>query len=243
MIGTPNGQQNGKPQANIAYIVLGFGAFVVFALSVIGIIVSKENTMTIFNIVLPVIATWVGTVLAFYFGKQNYEAASQQALAATKQVSTDDVGDKPVTAIMMPFKDIVCYIIPQGTKDDTGVMLSFVSDKITSIISRVPILNSDLSPKYMIHKKDIDDYNGRQTKRPDSADTLAKFIGEEKSSGIEFGENNRFVVVSSQTKVDDAKKRMDKANCKDIFVTENGNATEPLIGWIPDSKLHQYFES
>ncbi|MGD0612953.1 MAG: hypothetical protein ABSB41_15750 [Anaerolineales bacterium] len=243
MTDTSNGDQSGRLRANVAYFVLGFGGGALLALGIGGIIVDKSNTMTIFNTILPVIGTWVGTVIAFYFGRENYETASQQTLAATKQSSsTEDVGKKSVTGLMMPLKDMAYLNIPQG-QDDTNIYLSDVKAKFTDKYTRLPILNSDNFPKYMIHVDAVNEYNS-QSGRPNDKDTLAKFIAEGQSKNKEFGVNKGFVVVPSQALVEDAKKQMDKiTNCQDIFITDKGTDKEPLMGWIPDTKLSQYFQS
>ena len=41
----------------------------------------------ILGVLLPVIGAWVGTVLAFYFGQVNFEAASRSAANLVRQLS------------------------------------------------------------------------------------------------------------------------------------------------------------
>src|SRR2546429_9060008 len=55
---------------------------------------SQDKTRDFFDIakyvlgvLLPVIGAWVGTVLAFYFGKENFEAASRSAANLVRQLS------------------------------------------------------------------------------------------------------------------------------------------------------------
>jgi hypothetical protein len=242
MADTPNGQQSGKQQANIAYIVLGFGAGCVLLLSVIGIIVDRANTMTIFNIVLPVIATWVGTVLAFYFGRENYVSASEQTRALLKQTSPAEVANEAAELLMRPIKEMVCITIQQA-KDDKSILLKEITPLFTVNVTRLPILDYQKVPKYMIHQGRIDNFNAAPDK-PVDTDTLDDFITSEKGKDREYGKNTGFILVSRQTLVADAKKQMEMSeNCQDIFVTENGKDNEPLLGWISDGKLSQYLES
>src|SRR5271169_5649077 len=64
------------------------------------IVLQKPGTavqIQILSTVLPVIGTWVGTVLAFYFSKQNLEAATRSVTAMANQLSPDDkLRSKPV---------------------------------------------------------------------------------------------------------------------------------------------------
>ena len=41
----------------------------------------------VLGVLLPVIGAWVGTVLAFYFGQVNFEAASRSAANLVRQLS------------------------------------------------------------------------------------------------------------------------------------------------------------
>jgi hypothetical protein len=236
-------QKNQGPQANIAYIVLGFGGGILLVLGVIGILVNPaQNTMTIFNIVLPVIATWVGTVLAFYFGQKNFEAASEQTRALVQHFSPEQVGNALVTALMRPIDQMDYFPIPEG-KDDKDIKLADVNAKFSDKVARLAILDSEKAPKYMIHRSRIDNFNASPGK-PKGTDTLDDFIAFERGKNHEYGATHGFVVVSSQTLVADAKKQMDQCeNCQDIFITEMGTVNEPLIGWISDGKLSQYLES
>ena len=59
------------------------------ALTILGAIVianDKSEALTSLKRLLPVMATWVGTVLAFYFGGENFESASKQVRASNAQL-------------------------------------------------------------------------------------------------------------------------------------------------------------
>lgn len=43
----------------------------------------KDKIMTIFTTVVAVVGTWVGTILAFYFSRENFEAAAKSSAATT----------------------------------------------------------------------------------------------------------------------------------------------------------------
>ena len=64
---------------------------------------NKEPTARlVFTSVLPVLGTWVGTVLAFYFARENLEAATKSALDLTGRET-----ETPVTKVMIPEADFV----------------------------------------------------------------------------------------------------------------------------------------
>lgn len=63
-------------------IVIGAGLGVVFlAIFTIMIAADKDQTSRlVFTTVVPLFATWVGTVLAFYFAKDNFQAATDSVM-------------------------------------------------------------------------------------------------------------------------------------------------------------------
>jgi len=67
----------------------------------------KESTQLVFTAVLPLVGTWVGTVLAFYFAKENFEAASR----ATKEILGIDEKLKSilVSTVMIPISKIDAF--------------------------------------------------------------------------------------------------------------------------------------
>ena len=75
----PEEKENKKHQRELLSMIILFGSlFAVFGLALAVILVDKSKTITIFNMVLPVVASWVGTILAFYFGRENFESANKQ---------------------------------------------------------------------------------------------------------------------------------------------------------------------
>src|SRR6476620_8534985 len=81
-------------------VVLAIIAFIIIIAGIILLVVAHnddkgtERALTlitgIFYALLPVIATWVGTVIAFYFGKANFEVASKNVDALVKHITSSD---------------------------------------------------------------------------------------------------------------------------------------------------------
>lgn len=56
---------------------------------------------------IPLWATWIGTVLAFYFGKSNFDAATKSyEKIITKMSSEEKLSNKSVDASMIPYEKI-----------------------------------------------------------------------------------------------------------------------------------------
>jgi hypothetical protein len=195
--------------------------------------------MQIFNVVLPVTASWVGTVLAFYFGRESFESASQQAQQLIR-LTPEQRAAAPVTSIMRSLDSTVHYPIPRG-KGDADVKLSDLIAKYTAKASRLPVIDADKRPKYMVHRSRIDSYLASGGK-PDH--TLEQFIAAQKKAGVEFGTDKGFVVVSQQTTLAEAKRKMEAVHaCQDIFITKGGTPDEALTGWISNVRMAKHLQA
>jgi len=50
----------------------------------------KQISMQVLTTVLPLIGTWVGTVMAYYFSRENFEAASRSAAELARQLTPQE---------------------------------------------------------------------------------------------------------------------------------------------------------
>jgi len=223
----------------IARIVLVGSLIIILAFA--GIAVWKgADTMSLFNILLPVLASWVGTVLAFYFGRQNFESANQQVRQLVSRIMPEQVSEQPVSSIMRGKDNLTAFKIDkthtiQGTK--LSDLLTIFEDKK---ISRLPIIDCDEKPQYMIHQSAIQAYINKYSKD----DSLETFLENERNKKIEYGLDKGFVLVSEQTTIADAKEKMEKTPpCQDILVTKGGTPNELLTGWISNVRLAKSLEA
>ncbi|OEU64706.1 MAG: hypothetical protein BBJ57_00755 [Desulfobacterales bacterium PC51MH44] len=235
-----NQTPNAGSRSYLAYGTLIFSGLAITILALFAIAKDTANTMTIFNIVLPVFASWVGTILAFYFGRENFESANQQVRELVQRLTPEERAKANVISIMRSLLDTVYFEIPAG-KSDQDIKLQELRDKFGGKISRLPIVDAEKTPKYMIHDSSIDKYKaaGGQLE-----DTLEKFIATQKEAGYEYGLNKGFIVVSEQATLAAAKRKMDEIpSCQDIYITKDGSPDEPLTGWISNLRLAKYLEA
>ncbi len=227
-------------QHYLAIAIIVIGTVAICVLATVAIIFDSKNAMTIFNMALPVIASWVGTILAFYFGRENFESANLQVREMVQRLSPEERAKTPATRVMRPLADVVCVRIPKG-KNDQDVTVKDVRGKFTSTVTRIPITDADDKAKYMIHQGRIDNYIASGGKEDD---TLAAFISKQQEAGCAFGPDKGFVLVSEKVTLADAKRKMEGVSgCKDIFITKGGTGDEPLIGWISDTRMGKYLEA
>ncbi len=224
----------------IALGVLIISTFAITGLAIYTIIQNPTESKDIFNIVLPVYSSWVGTILAFYFGRENFESANQQVRELVQKLTPQQRSKASVTSIMRRLSDLNYFRMPQG-QGDQDIQLSVLLDRFSGLVSRLPILEFDGKPKYMIHQSKLDHYLVSGGKKED---TLENFIAEQKSQGFSFGANKGFVIVSEQISIAEAKLKMESVpSCQDIFVTREGSVEEPLTGWISNVRLAKFLEA
>lgn len=228
-----------KSRTWLAVGTMVFAASTITVLAVVAMCNQPTETMTIFNIVLPVMASWVGTILAFYFGRENFESANKSVKDLIDRISPEQREQSLVSAIMRSIFNTVHYQIPKG-KSDKDVLISELRKLLKGKISRLPVIDGDGKPKYIIHDSRFSSFllsGGKET------DTLEKFITEQQKQGISFGLNKGFIVVSENTTLGNAKECLKgKPTCQDIFITKGGSEKEELRGWISNVRMEKYFQ-
>jgi hypothetical protein len=207
----------------------------------------------IFHALLPVIATWVGTVIAFYFGTANFEAANKSVQALVTQITNSDdklKATKVSDADVMRFLQNINYNKTISAKADTDIkvqadLLDFL-DNPDNKGDRLPIFDDKNVIRYIIHESTLNEFARKFT-----AKAYTEISGEKTLADVTLDEmvnktdpdmksklTNSTVFVAKNASLYEAKIKM-KSNttCQDVFVTENGIATEPIIGWITNNKI------
>jgi uncharacterized membrane protein len=81
---------NNRNRTILTQVVVIAGFILVGLLAMVILVIPGDNTSRlesakwVFNAIVPLVASWVGAVIAFYFGRDNYEAATEQVLALTR---------------------------------------------------------------------------------------------------------------------------------------------------------------
>jgi hypothetical protein len=186
--------------------------------------------MGVFATVLPVLATWVGTILAFYFGSENFRQAAQNtrdALSAT--------AGRTITDVMKPYDRISrVELAPNG--DPATVTAKEVVGKMSQATPRVIIFNSNRNPIYVIRASKMPanwitaDYNEGSAITPDL--TIQSYLSPENKADAE----KRTFIADSETP-EATLAAMVKKGVDDVFVTKDGQDTSPTLGWAASNDL------
>ncbi len=204
----------------------------------------------VLNAVLPLFGSWVGTVLAFFFSRENFDAATKSVNEIAKQITGQDkLRAAKVKDEMIRRSDIYGEIVK---KTLNGIELNFASDelKLSLILdrlekankgSRIPILDENDFPIYLIHRSNLDRFLAKN-----ALEKVGQNIAELKlkdfldNSEVKKNFNNGFAVVRLDADLGEAKEKMDKTpDCLDVLVTQSGTEHEPVLGWITNAKIEE----
>ena len=217
------------------------GMAAVAGLSIVAIWKDQTNALNILTMVLPVVGTWVGTVLAFYFAKDNLLAATQ----STKELLglNERLKKIPVEQAMLRFGD-ASVLKKQLAAGENALSLKLVD--LSKILrdagrNRLPVVKADGSVIYVIHLSTLTDFLAQSaTATPPAAKAMGDFlISDMKADGAKLYESIlKFAIIKRTATLAEAKAILEsKPGCADIFVTENGGENEPAIGWVTNVEI------
>jgi len=229
----PEPNDNDNTRDLLAGRIVGYSFLLLAGIFAFSLLTRPDKSFDILNLALPMVATWVGTVIAFYFGQKNFEEATKLTI---RQLSPKERENSAISGIMRPLSMMTTLT----HKDD--LTLKEIRAHFTDKITRLPILRDDHTVLYMLHASSVDKYMVDAKK--DASDTLANMLAHYTTNKIEFTDGHGFVVVSKNTPLKEAKKKMEHVkSCQDIFVTETGNVSEPLLGWVSNVRMAKFLNS
>ena len=224
----------------LAFIVLFLGMSGVVLLGYIAMDNASDKDRTsqmVFTAVLPLLGTWVGAVLAYYFSRENLQAGSQTTIDAVKSLGGGG-STGPVTEHMTA----LARINPLRTvADEAEARTIRLSDLYSAMRgsgnSRVPVLTRSNVAIYVIHEPDIDKFaagsQGIVTNLP--ADVTVDTLLDDQDIAPEL---TAFISVSPTATLEEARRACAvNVGTKDVFVTTDGQETSPVIGWMTNSDL------
>lgn len=189
--------------------------------------------------VLPLFGSWVATVLAYYFARENLRAATSSVSALMSSQTTDDgLSAISVKAKMIERARIVALSDKFKSIDSTLLkdVTAHLSDRS---VRRSPVFDDKGVVVYMIHASTLDQFIRDKAMAGVASDTLkfSDLLGVPAQKAMI---EKTFVFVPETATLADAKAKMHATpDCEDVFVTKTGAATEPVIGWITDNLIFE----
>ncbi|MDI1256295.1 MAG: CBS domain-containing protein [Flavobacterium sp.] len=214
----------------LAYIVIGICG-VLLVLMVFNWFYCEDctqNSEKLFGILLPVISTWIGTLLAFYFGKENFEAASKTYEKIISKLTPDVLDDVKVKQVMTDRASMVVLNTNDEKLQPINLpgLLAFL-DSISK--ARLPILDPEGKIKFIIHKSIITELIAKPEMAA-AVTTMEQFVQK-------YPIIAQFGTVKESDKIEVAQQLIKDKKYSDIFVTDANNV---VIGWLTDVQIVRY---
>ncbi|MFL7871854.1 MAG: hypothetical protein AB8I58_23700 [Anaerolineales bacterium] len=230
-----------KFQTWLAGIIVVASLVTIVALGLAVILINKDEATNVFNIIIPVVSTWVGTVLAYYFSKENFDAATKSVTELARLTTQEKLQSIPVKEKMIPLALMHFEVISPAHPADQVTLIEIVDHQEKAKKGlRIPILDDNRFPLYVIHRSTIDRY---LTKRSLKGDDVTKIVLKELLDEPEFKDDLKesFEVVSYDATLADVKSALDKsAYTQDVFVSQNGSDKEAILGFITNTMVEKY---
>ena len=194
---------------------------------------------------LPLWATWIGTVLAFYFGKANFEAATRSYQEVIRKLTPEEkIAGLQVKDSMLPVNKIEYLHLESERSKPVKEILERSEFKN---YNRFAVFDENKVVKYMIHRPTFYEFiylkSAEAKKQGTTIDTdklvlddLLTYNDEKIKNTLTRG----FGFVPLDATLLDAKRVIDSINeCQDVFVTQSGTSTEPVLGLITNSRIFE----
>jgi len=199
-----------------------------------------EASQLVFGSLLPLLGTWVGTVLAFYFAKANYESAANHAkdlLGITERLRST-----PVESVMLKMTDpgvTKRTLVPPEKPESLKIaeLLKILRDKGRN---RLPVLNADGSLVFVIHLSVLTDYISTKALSGGGSKPVADltFSDVQTDDAQLYQQILAWACVRLGATLAEAKSAMeDIPGCSDVFVTTAGRKSDPVVGWLTNVEI------
>jgi len=218
------------------------GLLLISIVILIPIGVDQETKKLVFNALVPLFGTWVGTVIAYYFSRENFATAAG-TMTQLASASAGLTGTLCTAAMIEKAKIGGLATIPAGKGPaDLNLKTDFL-DKLTPIITRIPVVDSTDAIRYVVHDEVLHKFVFKKSTVPPAGGfdvataTLADVLADQELSQLVTA----FATLSISATLADAKQQMDaKPHSTDVFVTPDGTPTKPILGWITDNIIASY---
>ena len=267
---TPPPENNRERIAKmVTYFVLWLTALV--AIGAIIIIVSDTSDTQKFAhfkdvlaILLPLWGTWIGTVLAYYFSKDNFESANKSVQNLVNSITSDKkLESTKAKDVMIPIEKLIYKEYKTDTDDSTiNLKTDFLDFINTNKISRVILLDENKCAKYVLHKSILEGFIAEQyfnlqndvvppvdppvdpPAKPTSSKSpqalTLKDLKEKGNASVQAILKDGVKFIKEDANLSDAKILIKNYSaCNDVFITKNGKDDEPILGWITNVTISE----
>lgn len=221
----------------LALVVITIAGLLLALLIALAVYTAGDNkadaAKDVLNAVLPLLASWVGTVLAYYYSRENLSAATRNATEMAQQLSgAEKLQILRVRDAMIPVDRIDTMRVDDTTP--LGDIIDFLQKRSRQ---RLPLFSERGVVRFIVHLSTINAFISRCAleKRPLEGLTFGDLIAEPAHAELL---RTSFGVVSETATLAEAKAALEQGRDReDVFITRSGGRDEPVLGWITDNDL------
>ncbi len=231
----------------LALWLIGGSGLTILIVAFAAIIVAEEKegmAEKVLTMVLPMLATWVGAVIAYYFSGENFERASHSVNKLLEQVTEQKLKSTFVVDVMIAAHGTMKSLILASSDDGSGLQLKTeLMDKFTNTITRMPVLDENSCLRFIIHQSMVYKFIAERSMQGSNVLTLTLKDFLDDANFKETVVNSAAFVIAKGT-LADAKSRMDAvSDCQDVFVTEDGTRKTPIKGWLTNVDITKHMQA
>ena len=201
--------------------------------------------------ILPLLGAWIGAIIAFYFGRENYDAAVRNVREIIRVQTPDKLESIFVKDVMVPAAKLITAATPgEDTKPLQGGILPRLEERGLGrlIVVVGAAATADNTPpvsaiaKGVVHDSVINRFIATRlaTGVATSDITLGALLADAEVARLL---SSAVVYVTPEATLADVRRKMDEASksasasVRDVLVTATGKAGEPLLGYLTDIDL------
>jgi hypothetical protein len=190
----------------------------------------------VFGALLPLWGTWIGTVLAYYYSKANFESANNSVRQMVDKLTSEKkLESVKAVDVMIPLDKLIYQEMKAG---ETLAKFNLKTDCLDFLeknkIKRLIILNDKKQALYSIHRDMISYFIASQILAGNAVtDFTLEDMYTKGSPEIKNILDNSVKFISKDANLLEAKHIMQQfKTCQDVFVTGTGKSDETILGWI-----------
>jgi len=234
---------NPRTRDTLAYVLLGIGAGGIITLGALVIALSPadqrlDSAKFIFGAILPLLGTWMGTVLAYYYSRESLAAATSSVSTLAKQLTVMEKLRSIQVKEKMVTRDRIRTLGPADLAKLDQLTLDYLLREMNARqIGRLIVLDEKNAPKYLAHQSALSGFiaaaalEGKDVK----ALKFADLVGD---AEMKKRMTTTYTTVGPEATLADAKLAMEQGpDCEDVFITRTGERDGEVLGWITDNQI------
>jgi hypothetical protein len=229
-----------RARNSLAFGITGISIVGVILLSITIVVVRdtdvNSRAQNIMNAVLPLLGTWVGTVLAYFFSRENFESASRSVERLTGKLTYQEkLKSTSVTSAMTLRHEIFSVTDPE-----TVMLVDILKELEEKHIKRLPVFDHANHIQALVFRDGIVDFLYRYKERTDEerrALTLSELLAATPSL------KQMYAIASTNDSLGYAQEAMSRIpECGVVFVTQSGRADDEVLGMLTNADFAEMLQ-